>query len=579
MKLVRFSLTGFRSYVEEQVLELAPHVTLLAGQNNVGKSTALHALRSPVKFPEDAGASFSAQWSFELEHDEQAAIRSHFAPHPSRVLQAFAKPTPDEPVVLSASRNRSLTGLGFTTLELPRLKASAETNGMGWRSADATESDVLGHVADLAMTAAARQVYLGPRKVDQGPRHLLPEQTLQSDAANLTNVLFDLQLNQLDETFERLLEFMHVAVPGLTSIQVRTQRDQTVSTVQGEPYIRFGRGRETLPLRHCGTGVEQLLAFAVAVLTSPEPRLMLIDEPQAYLHPRAERAMLALIDERSEHQYVIASHSNVLLHSRPIGQARLITLADGRSRITDVASTSMLLDELDVTAADLWLPDAILWVEGATEEAVLGLLAEQSLTHAQRSTLVIRRMPVAASKFASKKQADATYRFCEDVSGAVAPLTLRMRFLLDRDEQRSADIDQIVEASGGRVTVLPVRELENLFLDARLLFPALADLPTTDDDAAALSYEAVSEFLESLLARHDDRQLFPRPPQDSVQARTTVRASRLLAEIWWHFARAEYDKVADGLRLAVIAEERAPETLRPLRDLLMAVVSTPSADG
>ena len=52
-----------------------------------------------------------------------------------------------------------------------------------------------------------------------------------------------------------------------------------------------------------------MLALAVGVLTATEPQLFLIDEPQAYLHPAAERSMLSLLESHPQHQYIIATHS------------------------------------------------------------------------------------------------------------------------------------------------------------------------------------------------------------------------------------------------------------------------------
>ena len=46
------------------------------------------------------------------------------------------------------------------------------------------------------------------------------------------------------------------------------------------------------------------------------------------------------------------------------------------SKVTAISDTSDVLENIGVRAADIWLPDVILWVEGASEVVVINLLLE-----------------------------------------------------------------------------------------------------------------------------------------------------------------------------------------------------------
>jgi hypothetical protein len=205
-----------------------------------------------------------------------------------------------------------------------------------------------------------------------------------------------------------------------------------------------------------------MLALTLGVLTAAEPRIFLIDEPQAYLHPHAERSLLALFERYPQHQYIIATHSPLLLNSRPLDQSRLVTMEGGQTLVVEPTAADELLDEIGIRAADLWLADQILWVEGPSDVGAFEALMERELSPSERATTSVREMP-DSSRFSarSSKQAAATYRFCPSVISAVSPLPVAIRFLFDRDEKTPEVISAIRESSGNRALVLPVRELEN----------------------------------------------------------------------------------------------------------------------
>jgi predicted ATPase len=100
----------------------------------------------------------------------------------------------------------------------------------------------------------------------------------------------------------------------------------------------------TAPLQDCDTGIEQMFMIATAILTAKNPKLFLIDEPHAFLHPAAERYLLRLMQEHLEHQYVVATHSPVFLNSLPLHSTRLITISGAGSQINSVQEATEILE-------------------------------------------------------------------------------------------------------------------------------------------------------------------------------------------------------------------------------------------
>jgi hypothetical protein len=252
----------------------------------------------------------------------------------------------------------------------------------------------------------------------------------------------------------------------------------------------------------------------------------------------------------------------------PLSSARLLTIEEGETRVTEFPRASDLLSELGITAADLWLAEDVLWVEGASEVEVARVLAPDLPTE-----VAIRAMP-DASRFssASTQQAEATFRFCREVVEAVTPLPVRMLFLFDRDEKSTELLEEIRRASGGKARFLDVRELENLFLDAELIEMALRERAEFLGIEAA-STDHIRDALDTLLELHEDRALFPRALDAEETPRDFVRGSEVLRRLYWETTTSKYDKVRDGKRLAELAVNDKPELLEPLRTVIEELVA------
>ncbi len=404
-KLSRFSIEEFQSFYEPQEIVLHDHLTLIAGRNNVGKSALLRALQLPVVAQEGARAGCKVGYDICADrHDlERAYPQAAMGDEGSRqVLDWLLSFAEDDLLTLRARywytgelQPTRPEGLTIAEMNLPEIGVRIEGKvgtQLGWTGGP-FEGGALGvrELETFARSTIANVLYLGPRRVEQGRRHLRPSRELLPDARNLSDVLLRLQLNDLP-TFERVRSVMQQAFPEIENLSMGTADDEP-SAVAGEPELYFAGRPGPIPLRLCGSGIEQMLALGVGILTAPSPRLILIDEPQAYLHPHAERSLLSLLDEHPEHQYVVASHSHMLLRARGVDQVRLLHLRDGATTIMGDAGDAAVLAELGVSAADLWLNDKILWVEGPTEEEVLRPLAEKLFAPAQLATLAIKRMP------------------------------------------------------------------------------------------------------------------------------------------------------------------------------------------
>ena len=205
---------------------------------------------------------------------------------------------------------------------------------------------------------------------------------LNNDSSNLAEVLHVLQ-SRNSVQFER---FNDLVSRVLTNVEeVRTNPIQNGNRVEVrvwnlDPETR--RSDLTVPLSESGTGVGQVLAILYVVLTSEQPRIIVIDEPQSFLHPGAVRRLIGIMKQHPRHQYILTTHApSVITASDP--DTLLLTRLEGvETKVDelDVSETQDLrrtLAEVGARLSDVFGADNILWVEGRTEEECFPMILER----------------------------------------------------------------------------------------------------------------------------------------------------------------------------------------------------------
>lgn len=590
-RLLSYAVAGFESYGSEQRVTIHPEITFLAGRNNVGKSAMLRALHAFAKQDPDVRGreGFRVTYRWSVPSTELAA---RLGQHHERVARLLA-PCPEctlRATFTSFPFNVSLENHPGTEIVIEELEATARAHDpaqsapaqpapvrpavVAWAGEEFLPSNQgVPDLVALATEAAAAVNYVGPRQVSRGRQMLYAQAQLEPDGRNLTQVLYHLSVNHPVTLFRRLIEVIKESFPEIETLGMQVPPDGSNQN-QGEIVVHYsGRPDQPVPLRFCGSGVEQMLALTLGVLTAPGPRIFLIDEPQAYLHPHAERSLLALFERYPQHQYLIATHSPLLLNSRPLDQSRLVTMEGGQTVVVEPAAADEVLDEIGIRAADLWLADQILWVEGPSDVGAFEALMERELPPSERATTSVREMP-DSSRFSARspKQARATYRFCSSVLSAISPLPVAIRFLFDRDEKTPEVISAINESSGNRALFLPVRELENLFLDADFVETAIR-ARCGDLEIALPNEGAVKARFHELLADVENTELYASRPSKEESRLVEIRGSRLLGQLYHEFTNSEYRKTTDGRALTELALDNASQLLEPLRDVLRSLKS------
>jgi len=178
-----------------------------------------------------------------------------------------------------------------------------------------------------------------------------PTPRMEPDGHGLPSVLAYLAANRPNDYADLLLALLRV-IPIVQAMRFpRAAVVRPVSeiiTVDGKPYTHQGEktywgnsiefdvvGGRSIPASRVSEGTLLVLGILTAVLGPARPRLLLLDDIDRALHPKAQKDLVALLrklmEANPELQIIATSHSPYLLdHLRP-EEVRLTTLCEDGS--------------------------------------------------------------------------------------------------------------------------------------------------------------------------------------------------------------------------------------------------------
>jgi energy-coupling factor transporter ATP-binding protein EcfA2 len=190
-----------------------------------------------------------------------------------------------------------------------------------------------------------------------------------TDSADSLGPFLDTTLSNDRETFDSIQRVVTDVFPEFKLVNPEKAQNTVSITLTRRDM------NEKVPLTHCGTGVEQVLALATFVLTSAPGTIILLDEPHSYLHPTAERQVVDFLFSHREHRYVISTHSAILINSVPAD--RILVLGESNTisaPSSETPSVPALLHSLGYKNSDLLFNDRLIFVEGESDQDILPLL-------------------------------------------------------------------------------------------------------------------------------------------------------------------------------------------------------------
>lgn len=387
---------------------------------------------------------------------------------------------------------------------------------------------------------------------------------LDNQARNLPEVLNHLRSYNFSR-YERFMENVRQVFPQIKDIPVHPVGiDLEIGIWQYDRETE--RSDLAIPLQECGTGIGQVLAIFYVVITSEFPQVIIIDEPQTFLHPGAVRKLIEILRTvYPQHQYVISTHSAEILTAAEPNTVIIIKHKDAVSdfQIIDRQKNQELrsfFTEVGIKQSDVFGMDRILWVEGETEEICFPLILEKLARRSLKGT-VIKRVK-HTSEFVPKriKQIVDLYLHLSQGNSLLPPA---LSFLLD-DENRT-DKDKIREElrlidAEGRLRFLTRRTYENYLLNPRAIAATINSIEGCR--SSLLKEEEVTAQLEAKRGSE---------PYDAWIIR--ANAPNILQELFSDLTdtKEEYIKTKHSPQLTAWMIENAPIELNEIKELLCSI--------
>lgn len=599
MHVETIAIENYKVFLDRQEIHLAPGFNLLVGSNNSGKTTVLDVLdmnaglndphRSIRTVPKYGGATAPTS-RFEVfirsSYDElRQLVGWNQVPLPLSQL-ALRDPTLAETHIRQRAASDFPFDLRFALASGHVIARLAADDFLGGSFDTTVGAAVPAAILQYTNPAADPQVTIGApggiqayasnylsgyqRRVYRFNAQRRPgtdagaggDGTLDREATSLPFCINHLQSN--DSHGHRILcSLLNRIFPSVKWIEAPNSGGTfRLRCLPCDPSMR--RDDLAIPIAKMGTGVGNVIAMLYVVLTAREPQVIAIDEPNAFLHPRALRELLAILEsEGSQHQYVMTAHSPDVITAVNLSSMTLLDF-DGTATVAKPINEVNLHDlrghlaDLGIRITDLHSRDRVLWVEGQTEELAIPDLLRYACPEIVASTAVLRveRTGTFSKKGVDPSEVAKLYARLSTSSALVPPMVC---ILLDAETRSKEERDRITAESKEVLKFLPRRMLESYCMDADAVAAQLSAL------GLETTSEAVGAAIVRAIAKHGNVNSSDLPAAD------------VLADVFSDMSGAKIDfrKTRDVPSLLGWLAKHKPAALGELRSFLRMLFFLP----
>jgi putative ATP-dependent endonuclease of OLD family len=401
MKLTKLTIKNFRGF-EEETIDF-DDITVFVGENNTGKTTILDAIRfvigsksfngglsrydfylnSPIAKPGEAGNIHLIAETSEQQENEW----------PPEITQTL-----DECVDIDNNGMQhvyvSLKASYVTAEErLDQSKEFVNSSGgtKGTKNNTAKNFTLLRNLLPIFHIDTLRNAHdefgsgSGPYKTFLSSDTIEPEKKteLETELGELNTKIIDV-LGNIRLLKENLKKSMSVITGSEASVDIQPLPTNINDLIGKATVILESSTGIKLPLNRYGSGAQSLSvlflyeAFLTVLLEKEYDRysepILLIEEPEAHLHPSAVRIFWQFLKEMPG-QKIITTHSGDIISNVPFSKIRRISGVNGTNRVKILSDLSfndqekrILKNYIMYSRGELFFARCWLLVEGETDQ-------------------------------------------------------------------------------------------------------------------------------------------------------------------------------------------------------------------
>jgi hypothetical protein len=516
MRLNTIRIRNYKGFADSGVIELGKHWTVVVGRNNAGKTAFLECfgfqrfqnkahlnISQDPSIPRNPTSRVDVSIDITGEELERAVLRAGgqcdvpvpaatngltylrhvlFGTH-NTVFKIWRAGALDWQSEQYPSHGLFTFQPGGQTT-LCRIDGGPDHQALRELTMSGGSSDSLPSLVGTELGANA-YVFRAERRV-AGTSQIQNEMNLSVDASNLAGALHYLYTSNPNQ-FDDFMKLVRQVLPDIEAITIPPSGGHVQIRIWNSGYQQR-RSDLAIPLEECGTGIGQVLAILFVAATAQSGKIIVIDEPNSFLHPGASRVLMQLLRAFDQHQFIIATHSPEIIGATKPDRLAAVQWKNGESQVTvydgtELAGVQTALGEIGVRLSDVFGYDAIAWVEGATEAKCFPLLLEASGKQMPPRTAFVS---VVNTGDFEGVNADTFWRAYKRLADQSPFMPQSISFSFDREDRSEELCADLVKKSNKLVHFLPRRTYENFLLHpsaiAAVLKEEVKDCSVSKDD-------------------------------------------------------------------------------------------------
>ena len=507
MKITQLHIRNFKS-IHHMHLEDIENALILVGQNNTGKTTVLDAVRAvggdyeigPDDFAKDgANIEIGVTLSFseeDLELLHRKGIVSQYR-RPEAWLRDFSRKLPsysDNKLTFTMSANRDgriryQDGVNknnpYIREVFPKIY-HVDTE----RRLDLLQQDLLLLQEDEILQRMRTECCM----FNQAKKcsycfnciGLIEQKTPAQLDVFETSKLLDYKLYQLNlDAFAKKVNESFHKNGGRENIRYTMNRD-VEKILQVTTEIWQPAQNLTKPISQMGKGMRSIyllsLLEAYAEIDENLPSIILIEDPEIFLHPSLQKTSGKILYRLSrKNQVIFTTHSPNLLPNFGSRQIRQVIIKeDGSSGVREKTDISAILDDLGYTAGDLMNVNFVFIVEGKQDKSRLPLLLRKYYSETFNEHGQLFRIAIITTNSCTNIKTYANLKYMNQIylrdqflmirdSDGKDPIALGRQLCRYYEERNLEEIDKLPRVRPENVLILKYYSFENYFLNPQVM--------------------------------------------------------------------------------------------------------------
>lgn len=507
MKITNLRIRNFKS-IHDMHLEQIENALILVGQNNTGKTTVLDAIRAvggeykicPEDFWEDgSNIEITVALSFTEEDLNLLRLKGIISQYRRKEawLQDFCRKLPSfsgDTLVFTMSANRdgriryqdSIHKHNPYIQEVfPKIYHVDTERRLERLQQDLfllQEDEILQRMrTGCCMFNQARQCNHCFNCIG-----LIEQKNPRNLDVFETSKLLDYKLYQLNlDAFARKVNESFQKNGGREDIIYTMNRDME-KILQVTTEIRLPAQSLTRPISRMGKGMRSIYLFslleAYTEVKESLPSIIMIEDPEIFLHPRLQKVAGKILYRLSrKNQVIFTTHSPNLLPNFNSRQIRQVVLQeDGTSDVRQKTDISAILDDLGYTAGDLMNVNFVFIVEGKQDKLRLPILLRKYYSETTDEQGNLLRIAIITTNSCTNIKTYANLKYMNQIylrdqflmirdSDGKDPAVLGRQLCRYYEERNLEDLDKLPRVRPENVLILKYYSFENYFLNPQVM--------------------------------------------------------------------------------------------------------------